>query len=66
MKIVLAEKTSSAAVTLFKEESGWTVITADQINGDLPKQISDADALLVRSAVDVNAGLLEHAQKLKV
>ncbi|HLQ50468.1 MAG TPA: phosphoglycerate dehydrogenase, partial [Terriglobales bacterium] len=57
---------SSAAVTLFKEESGWTVITADQINGDLPKQISDADALLVRSAVDVNAGLLEHAQKLKV
>jgi D-3-phosphoglycerate dehydrogenase len=66
MKIVLAEKTSSAAVTLFKEEPGWTVVTADQINSDLPKQISDADALLVRSAVDVNAGLLEHAQKLKV
>jgi len=66
MKIVLAEKTSPAAVMLFKQEPGWTVITADQINSDLPKQISDADALLVRSAVDVNAGLLEHAQKLKV
>lgn len=66
MKIVLAEKTSSAAVALFKQEPGWTVVTADQINGDLPKQIADADALLVRSAVDVNAGLLEHAPKLKV
>src|SRR5260370_924100 len=50
MKIVLAEKTSSAAVNLFKEESGRTVMTADQINSDLPKQISHAHALRARSA----------------
>src|SRR5437899_3939164 len=66
MKIVIAEKASLAAINLFREEQEWQVVTAEQLNSNRAEQVRDADALLVRSAVDVNAGLLEHAQKLKV
>jgi len=66
MKIVIAEKTSPAAVALFREEPKWMVVTADQINSNLAEHVADADALVVRSAVEVNAALLEHAGKLRV
>src|SRR5438874_6904181 len=66
MKIVIAEKASAAAINLFREEKAWQVVTAEQINSNLPEHVRDADALLVRSAVDVNADLLSHAQKLRV
>ncbi len=68
MKIVIAEKTSPAAIELFREEAGWTIVTADQLSGAdaLTAQLADADALVVRSAVDVNAALLAHAAKLRV
>ena len=55
MKIVIAEKASLAAINLFREEQEWQVVTAEQINSNLAEQVRDADALLVRSAVDVNA-----------
>ncbi|MGE5112591.1 MAG: phosphoglycerate dehydrogenase [Acidobacteriaceae bacterium] len=66
MKIVIAEKISPAAIALFTEESGWNVLTADQVAGNLPKELADADALIVRSAVQADAGLLQHAHKLRV
>jgi D-3-phosphoglycerate dehydrogenase / 2-oxoglutarate reductase len=66
MKIVFAEKTSPAALELFREETRWKVITPEQINGKLPEAIADAEALIVRSAVQVDAGLLESASKLRV
>ncbi|HXY51322.1 MAG TPA: phosphoglycerate dehydrogenase [Terriglobales bacterium] len=65
MKIVVAEKISSSAVELLQEPR-WTVITPDQVAGNLPAQLEDADALIVRSAVEVNGSLLEHAHKLRV
>src|SRR6266704_6694612 len=65
MKIVVAEKMSSSAVNLLREP-GWNVVTPDQLNGSLAQEIETADALLVRSAVQVNAGLLEKASKLRV
>jgi D-3-phosphoglycerate dehydrogenase len=65
MKIIVAEKMSSSAVNLLREP-GWEVITADQINGNLAEQLATADALLVRSAVQVDAALLAHAGKLRV
>ena len=65
MKIVVAEKMSSSAVNLLREP-GWDVITADQLNGNLAQQLETADALLVRSAVQVNAALLANAGKLRV
>ncbi|HEX6880616.1 MAG TPA: phosphoglycerate dehydrogenase [Terriglobales bacterium] len=66
MKIIIAEKISPAAISLFTEESGWTVLTADQVSGKLPQELADADALIVRSAVQADAALLQHAGKLRV
>jgi D-3-phosphoglycerate dehydrogenase len=65
MKIVVAEKMSSSAVNLLREP-GWNVVTADQLNGSLAQELETADALLVRSAVQVNAALLANAGKLRV
>jgi D-3-phosphoglycerate dehydrogenase len=70
MKIVLAEKVSPATLAVLKEEPGWQIVTADQIAklgpGGLEKELADADALVVRSAVQVDAKLLESAPKLRV
>jgi len=40
MKIVIAEKIAANAVAVLKQESDWTVVTHDQIDGDLPKAIA--------------------------
>lgn len=66
MKIVVAEKMPPAALQIFLDEPLWQVITPGQIHGDLAAQVADADALLVRSAIDVNSELLRHARKLRV
>ncbi|HYG98312.1 MAG TPA: phosphoglycerate dehydrogenase [Terriglobales bacterium] len=66
MKILVAEKISQTAINLLRSEPQWTVLTADQIGGDLPGQLGDADALIVRSAVQVDSALLEHASRLRV
>jgi D-3-phosphoglycerate dehydrogenase len=69
MKIVLAEKVSPATLAVLQEEPGWNVVTADAIAklgpGGLEKELADADALVVRSAVQVDAKLLESAPKLR-
>lgn len=66
MKIVLAEKVSPATLAVFQQEPSWTVVTPDQIKNGLEAELADADALVVRSAVQVTAALLEHAPKLRV
>lgn len=70
MKIVLAEKVSPATLAVLQQEPGWNVVTADAIAkigpGGLEAELADADALVVRSAVKVNAKLLESAPKLRV
>jgi len=65
LKIVIAEKISTAAVEQLKEP-GWTVLTADQVNGKLSDHLESADALIVRSAVQADAALLANATKLRV
>ena len=65
VKIVVAEKISNAAVEQLKEP-GWTVVTADQLDGKLTEHLESADALIVRSAVQADAALLQHAKKLRV
>ena len=65
MKVVVAEKISSSAVDLLREPR-WTVVTPDQVEGKLAAHLQSADALIVRSAVQVDADLLEHARKLRV
>ena len=65
MKIVVAEKISSSAVNLLHEPR-WLVITPEQLDGKLSSALESADALIVRSAVQVDSGLLQHAHKLRV
>jgi len=69
MKIVLAEKVSPATLAVLKEEPDWNVVTADAIAqlgpGGLESELADADALVVRSAVQVDAKLLHSAPKLR-
>ncbi|MCU1333629.1 MAG: D-3-phosphoglycerate dehydrogenase, partial [Candidatus Angelobacter sp.] len=66
MKIVIAEKVAANAVQLLKDEADWTIVTPDQLAGGLEAALREADALIVRSAVDVNAQVLRNAQKLRV
>jgi D-3-phosphoglycerate dehydrogenase len=66
MKIVLAEKVSPATLAVFAAEPGWEVLTHDQLPDGLPAALADADALVVRSAVEVDDALMEHAPKLRV
>ncbi len=65
MKIVVAEKISASAVDLLREPR-WLVVTPEQMEGGLAAQLESADALIVRSAVQVDASLLSKARKLRV
>jgi D-3-phosphoglycerate dehydrogenase len=66
LKIVLAEKVSPATLAVFQQEPGWQIVTPDQIKNGLTAELADADALVVRSAVQADAKLLESAPKLRV
>jgi D-3-phosphoglycerate dehydrogenase / 2-oxoglutarate reductase len=66
MKIVIAEKVSAHAVEVLRQEKDWTVVTPEQLDGKLASALADADALIVRSAIEVNAGILRGAGKLRV
>jgi D-3-phosphoglycerate dehydrogenase len=66
LKIVLAEKVSPATLAVLQSEPGWNVVTHDQIRNGLAAELADADGLVVRSAVQVDDALLEHAPKLRV
>jgi len=66
MKIVLAEKVSPATLAVFEAEPGWEVLTHDKLPDGLPAALADADALVVRSAVQVDDALMEKAPRLRV
>jgi len=66
MKIVLAEKVSPATLAVFAAEPGWEVLTHDQLPDGLPAALADADALVVRSAVQADDALMAFAPKLRV
>lgn len=70
MKIVLAEKVSPATLAVFQQEPDWQIVTPDQIakhgSDGLATELRDADALVVRSAVQADAKLLAAAPKLRV
>ncbi len=66
MKIVLAEKVSPATLAVFSAEPGWEVLTHDKLPDGLAAALADADALVVRSAVQVDDALMEKAPKLRV
>ncbi|HVT99651.1 MAG TPA: hypothetical protein VHE33_19280, partial [Acidobacteriaceae bacterium] len=65
MKVVLAEKVSPATLAVFQSEPGWQVLTHDQVK-NLPEALADADALVVRSAVQVDDALMAAGPKIRV
>src|SRR5215468_2908189 len=64
MKVIVADKISERGVKLLKEQRGWKVVQTSKET--LRAEISEADALIVRSATKVTAELLDKARKLRV
>ncbi len=64
MNILIAEPIAPAAVELFRAQAGWNVIVSNP--KEYAQHLAEAEALLVRSAVQVNAAVLEKAPKLRV
>ena len=66
MKIVVAEKIAGAAMKVLEAIPNSTVITPEQFAVDPALAVSDADALIVRSAVQADAALIEAARSIRV
>ena len=64
MKILVAEPLASAGIELLRAQPGWDVVVSNP--KEYAQHLGDTDALLVRSAVKVNAEVLAKAPKLKV
>src|SRR4051812_24690312 len=64
MNILIAEPLAPAGIEMFKSQDGWNVIVSNP--KEYAQHLADADALLVRSAVQVNRSVLEKAPKLRV
>ena len=67
MKIVVADELPTSALALLRSQPGWTIDArtgrpAPLLAGDL----ADADALIVRSATQVDRALLEAAPRLTI
>src|SRR5476649_904081 len=64
MNILIAEPLAAAGIELFKSQPGWNTIVSNP--KEYSRHLADADALLVRSAVQVDQSVLEKAPKLRV
>src|SRR5512140_3187043 len=64
MNILIAEPLAPAGVELFQSQPGWTTTVSSP--KEFTPHLADADALLVRSAVQVNQAILAQAPKLRV
>ena len=64
MKIVIADKVSPSALKIFAEHSDWSVVSPDKEH--LAAELSDADAIIVRSATFVDAAMMDKAPRLRV
>ena len=66
MKIVVAEKIATAAMKVLEAIPNCTIVTPEQFKLDPMVAVSDADALIVRSAVQADAEMIEAAGKIRV
>jgi D-3-phosphoglycerate dehydrogenase len=64
MNILIAEPMSTAGIEHFRSQTGWNVIVSNP--KEYAQHLAEADALLVRSAVQVTKEVLEKAPKLRV
>ena len=64
MNILIAEPMAAAGIAHFKSQAGWNVIVSNP--KEYSKHLADADALVVRSAVQVTPAVLAQAPQLRV
>src|ERR1035438_8670780 len=64
MNILIAEPLAPAGIELFQSQPGWNVIVSNP--KEYAQHLAHADALVVRSAVQVNQAVLEKSPKLRV
>ena len=64
MTVLVAEPLAEAAVALLKSQPGWNTIVSSP--KEYSSHLAEADALIVRSAVQVNQSVLDQAPKLRV
>jgi D-3-phosphoglycerate dehydrogenase len=66
VKIVVAEKIAPAAMKVLEDIPDCTVVTPEQFALDPHAAVAQADALIVRSAVQADAALIEAAGSVRV
>lgn len=64
MKVLVAEPLAPAGIALLKAQPGWDVVVSNP--KEYAQHLPTTEALIVRSAVKVNAEVLSKAPKLKV
>src|SRR5260370_41991711 len=64
MNILIAEPLAAAGIELFQSQPGWNTIGSN--TKEYAQHLCEADALLVRSAVQVTKDVLAKAPKLSV
>ncbi len=64
MNVLIAEPMAQAGIELFQAQHGWNVIVSNP--KEYAKHLAEADALVVRSAVQVTPDVLKRAPKLRV
>src|SRR3954466_14388265 len=64
MNVLIAEPMAQAGIELFQAQAGWNVIVSNP--KEYSKHLAEADALVVRSVVQVTPAVLEKAPKLRV
>ncbi len=64
MRILIAEPLAAGGVNLLRAQPGWEVIVSSP--KEYEKYLADADALIVRSALTVDAAVIARAPKLRV
>src|SRR5215813_465428 len=64
MNILIAEPLAAAGIEMFQSQEGWNVIVSNP--KEYTRHLAEADALLVRSAVQVNSAVLDRARRLRV
>src|SRR5579872_1976249 len=63
MNVLIAEPMAQAGIELFQAQPGWNVIVSNP--KEYAKHLAEADALVVRSAVQVTPEVLKQAPKLR-
>ncbi|MBI3280858.1 MAG: phosphoglycerate dehydrogenase [Acidobacteria bacterium] len=64
MKVLVAEPLAPAGVETLQAQEGWDVVVSNP--KEYQQHLADTDALIVRSAVKVNADVLAKAPRLRV